>query len=155
MQILAKHAEKGTPAPRAALREVTESLVTVLTEDDGAAQTVDCVKAIYTLHSADPDVLSTAQATLLLPFLKSARTVDEQQTMEFLLRIFRTAVESRPNMGTQFGRNLQETLSGMVNKPPPALSSIQEVVACFCAVVRGQTDEYDGMIRTFKLSLCE
>lgn len=92
-QIIAKHTEKGTTPPLKRLLEVTESLIDGLVEDvDSLVRSspfdpprtllirsrqnvVDCIKTIYILNSAAPSLLSTAKATLLLPFLKSATTV--------------------------------------------------------------------------------
>ncbi|KPV73441.1 uncharacterized protein RHOBADRAFT_55179 [Rhodotorula graminis WP1] len=151
--IMSKHAEKGTEPPLERLKLVMESLIDGLVEDERNMDVVAGIKTVFLLSSVDPNLLSTAKATLLLPFLKSAATPDEQIISDYLLRIFRAAVVAMPKSATKFGRDLQAALMPMLNKPTHNVSILQGVVACFCAVVHGQTQDFATMIRAFVASL--
>lgn len=97
-----------------------------------------CIKTIHVLNAADPSLLSTAKATILLPFLKSASTVrssalttsrellaywpqpsqpQDQLISDYLLKIFRSAVMAMPKSTSKFSRDLQAALVPMLNKP--------------------------------------
>ncbi|BGP35332.1 Sister chromatid cohesion protein 2 [Rhodotorula toruloides] len=149
--IMAKHTEKGTKPPLDRLREVIESLVDGLVEDDRSMNLVAGIKTVFILSAVDASLLSTQKATLLLPFLKSATTTEEQVISDYLFRIFRAAVIAMPKTSSKFGKDLQTALMPMLNKP--SQSTLQEVMACFCAVVHGQTQDYTTMIRVFGVTL--
>ncbi|BGP51653.1 Sister chromatid cohesion protein 2 [Rhodotorula kratochvilovae] len=151
--IMAKHAEKGTQPPLDRLRVIMESLIDGLVEDERDMDLVAVIKTVYLLSSVDASLLSTAKATMLLPFLKSAATPEEQVISDYLLRIFRAAVVAMPKTASKFGRDLQGALVPMLNKPSQNLTTLQEVVACFCAVVHGQTQDFATMFRVFAVSL--
>ncbi|GAA5903419.1 hypothetical protein JCM8208_001915 [Rhodotorula glutinis] len=151
--IMAKHAEKGTEPPLERLKLIMESLINGLVEDERDMDVVAGIKTVFLLSSVDANLLSTAKATLLLPFLKSAATPDEQIISDYLLRIFRAAVVAMPKSATKFGRDLQAALMPMLNKPTHNVSILQGVVACFCAVVHGQTQDFATMLRAFVASL--
>ncbi|GJN94290.1 hypothetical protein Rhopal_007364-T1 [Rhodotorula paludigena] len=151
--IMAKHMEKGTEPPLERLRLVIESLIDGLVEDERDMDLVAGIKTVYTLSSVDPSLLSTSKATMLLPFLKSSTTVEEQVISDYLLRIFRAAVSAMPKTATRFGRDLQSALVPMLNKPSQNVVTLQEVVACFCAVVHGQTQDYATLVRVFGVTL--
>ncbi|GAA6048643.1 hypothetical protein JCM3770_001996 [Rhodotorula araucariae] len=151
--IMAKHAEKGTKPPLERLRLVMESLIDSLVEDERDVDLVAGIKTVHLLSSVDASLLSTAKATMLLPFLKSAATPEEQVISDYLLRIFRAAVVAMPKTASKFGRDLQGALVPMLNKPSQSVPTLQEVVACFCAVVHGQTQDYATMVRVFSVSL--
>lgn len=97
---------------------------------------------------------------------------EEQTISDNLLRIFRAGVLASPKTSTKFGKDLQASLLPMLNKPSanpqvrPALPShllersdflllqtMHEVVACFCAVVLNQTQDYTNMIKVFTVTL--
>lgn len=197
-QIFAKHAEKGTKPPLHRLQQITECLIDGLVEDHESVRAVStipvrtelipsqsivtCVKTIYVLTSTDPSILSTAKATILLPFLKSATTV----------RLFGYArvVLTGAGRGTShlrvspqnlpLGGRCDAQVDGKVLQGPPdrahpddqqtasrqrcssasslcradAPQTLQEVVACFCAVVRGQTHDFVRLITIFKACIC-
>ncbi|CDR46094.1 RHTO0S12e00276g1_1 [Rhodotorula toruloides] len=151
--IMAKHAEKGTKPPLDRLREVIESLVDGLVEDDRSMNLVAGIKTVFILSAVDASLLSTQKATLLLPFLKSATTTEEQVISDYLLRIFRAAVVAMPKTSSKFGKDLQTALMPMLNKPSQSVQTLQEVMACFCAVVHGQTQDFTTMIRVFGVTL--
>ncbi|GEM10950.1 cohesin loading factor subunit SCC2 [Rhodotorula toruloides] len=151
--IMAKHVEKGTKPPLDRLREVIESLVDYLVEDDRSMNLVAGIKTVFTLSAVDASLLSTEKAALLLPFLKSATTAEEQVISDYLLRIFRAAVVAVPKTWSKFGKDLQNALMPMLNKPSQSVPTLQEVIACFCAVVHSQTQVYSTMIRVFGVTL--
>ncbi|GAA5983631.1 hypothetical protein JCM10908_000358 [Rhodotorula pacifica] len=151
--IMAKHVEKGTEPPLDRLREVVETLVDCLVENKNDMDLVSGIKTVYILSAVDPSLLSTAKATLLLPFLKSATTADERIISDYLLKMFRSAMLAMPRSSSKFGRDLQAALVPMLNKPSNSVSTLQDVVACFCAVVHSQTQDYATMIRVFRATL--
>ncbi|TKA56971.1 hypothetical protein B0A53_01372 [Rhodotorula sp. CCFEE 5036] len=151
--IMAKHVEKGTEAPLDRLRDVVETLVDCLVENKNEMDLVSGIKTVYVLSAVDPSLLSTAKATMLLPFLKSATTTDERVISDYLLKMFRSAMLAMPRSSSKFGRDLQAALVPMLNKPSNSVSTLQDVVACFCAVVHSQTQDYATMIRVFRATL--
>ncbi|GAA6060785.1 hypothetical protein JCM10212_005434 [Sporobolomyces blumeae] len=151
--IMSKHAEKGTAAPLDRLRQVMEELVDSLVESDGEKDVIACVRTVSVLGSVDAGLLSTAKASMLLPFLKSATTPEEHAISDYLLKIFRSAVLAMPKTASKFGRDLQTALLPMLNRPSPQVQTMQEVIACFAAVVRSQTQDFDTMIKVFGVSM--
>ncbi|GAA5844746.1 hypothetical protein JCM11251_002267 [Rhodosporidiobolus azoricus] len=149
--IMAKHAEKASHPPLERVKGVMESLIDGLVEDEQEMDVVAAVKTVHALSGVDPGLLSTAKATLLLPFLKSATTPEEQVISDYLLKIFRAAVIAQPKTAGKFGKDLENSLVPMLNKP--SQNTLQEVVACFCAVIHAQTQNYAVMIRIFKITL--
>jgi cohesin loading factor subunit SCC2 len=82
-------------------------------------------------------VLSGANASTLLPYLKNASNVsapimsqvpkltshlkvEEQATSDYLLKIFRTTIPHMPKTATKFGHALQVALQPMILKPSTA-----------------------------------
>ncbi|GAA5904538.1 hypothetical protein JCM6882_004901 [Rhodosporidiobolus microsporus] len=151
--IVAKHTEKGTHPPLDRVKEVMESLIDGLVEDEQEMDVVAAVKTVHALAGVDASLLSTVKATLLLPFLKSATTVEEQAVSDCLLKVFRAAVVAQPKTASKFGKDLENSLTPMLNKPSSNPATMQEVIACFCAVVHTQTQNFAWMIRIFKITL--
>ncbi|GAA5948648.1 hypothetical protein JCM10213_003568, partial [Rhodosporidiobolus nylandii] len=151
--IMAKHVEKGTAAPLGRVKEVVEALIDGLVEDDREMDLVAGIKTVYVLSAVDPSLLSTAKATLLLPFLKSATSVEEQAISDCLLKIFSAAVAAQPKTASKFGKDLQAALVPMLNKPSQNVNTLQEVIVCFCGVIHHQTQDYAMMIRIFAVTL--
>lgn len=77
-----------------------------------------------------------------------------------------------PKTSSKFGKDLQTALMPMLNKPSQSVQAssrssrsrttadlgshpqtLQEVMACFCAVVHGQTQDFTTMIRVFGVTL--
>ncbi|GAA6018662.1 hypothetical protein JCM8202_000602 [Rhodotorula sphaerocarpa] len=151
--IMARHLEKGTQAPLDRLRQVVEALVDSLVENKSAVDLVAGIKTVYILSAVDPSLLSTAKATLLLPFLKGAATPDERTITDFLLKMFRGTMLAMPRSSTKFGRDLQAALVPMLNKPTSSVSTLQDVISCFCATIHSQTQDYATMTRVFRATL--
>ncbi|KAL8277535.1 hypothetical protein RQP46_010090 [Phenoliferia psychrophenolica] len=152
-QITAKHVAKGTKPPLGRLKEVMENLIDGLLEQTESFNIVECVKTVYILNAADPSLLSTSKTELLLPFLKSATTPEEHTLSDFLLKIFRSTVSALPKGSSEFSRRLQAQLTPMISKPSSNLVYQQEIVACFCAVVRRQTHDFTKMVGIYKQCL--
>lgn len=92
-----------------------------------------------------------------------------------MLKIFRSAVVVMPGTAAKFAKELQGALLPMLNRPSfntavsrrvdisvsrsstdvRWLQTLQEIVSCFCAVVRGQTHDYATMIKVFRASAGE
>ncbi|GAA5984976.1 hypothetical protein JCM11641_005602 [Rhodosporidiobolus odoratus] len=149
--IMLKHAEKGSAPPLDRVKSVVETLIDGLVENDREMDLVAGVKTVHVLNTVDPSLLSTAKATLLLPFLKSASNVEEQTISDFLLKIFHGAVLAQPKTSSKFGKDLQGSLVPMLNKP--SSNTMQEIIGCFCAVIHSQTQDYATMVRIFSISL--
>lgn len=92
---------------------------------------------------------------------------DEQLICDYLLKIFRSTVIAMPKTSSKFAGNLQAALLPMLNRPSSNLTvssassvegsvadspaqTLQEIVSCFCAVVRGQTHDFTKMIVVLK-----
>ncbi|KAM0747229.1 hypothetical protein T439DRAFT_97198 [Meredithblackwellia eburnea MCA 4105] len=157
-QIMEKHESKpntSTSAPSVRLKDIMEFLIDNLMEDSESIDLVACIKTVYVLNCTDPSLLSTTKTALLLPYLKSANTAAEHALSDYLLKIFRSTMSTLPKGSSQFSRDLQATLFPMLNKPSSNLSFQQEVVACFCAVVRGQTHDFAKLITVYKALLAK
>ncbi|ORY37374.1 sister chromatid cohesion C-terminus-domain-containing protein, partial [Leucosporidium creatinivorum] len=148
--IISKHAEKGTKPPVGRLREVIETLIDSLVEDEETKDLVTTIKTIHVLNAADLGLLSASKAQSLIPFLKSASTPQDQLISDYLLKIFRSSISSMPKSNSKMGKELQAALTPMINKPPPSLATLQEIVACFCAVILGQTHDFSKLISFFR-----
>lgn len=113
---------------------------------------VNCVRTIYLFTSAYPAVLSGAHASTLLPYLKNAATPEEQVTSDYLLKIFRASIPHMPKTAAQFGADLQQALQPMIIKPSSAggVQTLQETVACACAVVSHLTHDFLRLVALLK-----
>lgn len=72
---------------------------------------------------------------------------------DYLLKIFRSTVIALPKTASKFARDLQTALTAMLNKPSLAGGGLSAVVACFCAVIRGQTQDFSHFIEVFSRSI--
>ncbi|GAA5926432.1 cohesin-loading factor complex subunit SCC2 [Sporobolomyces koalae] len=148
--IVAKHAEKGTSASLDLLKDVLEHLIDSLIVDNKTMNVVACIKTISILSGVDPSLLSTAKASLLVPFLKGASTSEEKIVSDYLLKIFRESVLAMPKTSSKFGRDLQAALLPMLNRP--STQTIQAVISCFAAVVWSQTHDFSMLVKVFCVS---
>ncbi|GAA5994954.1 hypothetical protein JCM5350_007201 [Sporobolomyces pararoseus] len=151
--IMAKHVEKGTEAPLDRLREVMETLIDSLVVDNSSVDVVACVKTISILSAVDPSLLTTAKATLLVPFLKGATTAEEKAISDYLLIVFRSAALATPKTASKFGKDLQAALIPMLNRPPAQIQTVQAVISCFAAVIWNQTQDFAMMVKIFIASM--
>ncbi|GJJ15616.1 hypothetical protein Clacol_009894 [Clathrus columnatus] len=118
--------------------EIGNTLIDCLVDDQELPgfTVVNCIKTIYLFVSAHPAIISTPQATTLLPYLKNATTPEEQLTSDYLLKIFKTSTPGMPKTATKFAHELQTILQHMLVKPsgPNWVATLQESVACICSV---------------------
>ncbi|GAA5958305.1 hypothetical protein JCM3765_004786 [Sporobolomyces pararoseus] len=151
--IMAKHVEKGTEAPLDRLKDVMENLIDSLVVDSSSMDVVACVKTISILSAVDPSLLTTAKATLLVPFLKGATTAEEKAISDYLLIVFRSAALATPKTASKFGKDLQAALIPMLNRPPAQIQTVQAVISCFSAVIWHQTQDFAMMVKIFVASM--
>ncbi|KZT19995.1 ARM repeat-containing protein [Neolentinus lepideus HHB14362 ss-1] len=134
--------------------EICETLIDGLVDasDLPGFSVVNCVRTIYLFTSAYPAILSGAHASTLLPYLKNAATPEEQVTSDYLLKIFRASVPHMPKTAAQFGADLQQALQPMIIKPSSAggVQTLQETVACACAVVTHLTHDFMRLVALLK-----
>lgn len=106
--------------------------------------------------------------------LTSRMQPEEQVISDTLLKVFRSCVNTLGKGTSKFPRDLQAALLPMLNKPSPSASvnvrglltslrcrmlmarpqTMQEVAACLCAVIRGQTHDFAKLIAVFKACAC-
>ncbi|KAF9267598.1 hypothetical protein L218DRAFT_955463 [Marasmius fiardii PR-910] len=114
--------------------------------------TTNCIRTVNLVASAYPAVITSANASTLLPYLKSPSNSEEQATADYLLKIFRASIPHMPKTAAKFGQELQAILQPMILKPSPigGLASLQETVACICTVVRHLTHDFGRLIALLK-----
>ncbi|KAJ3848406.1 hypothetical protein EV368DRAFT_49356 [Lentinula lateritia] len=121
---------------------------------------VNCIRTINLIASAHPSVIGTQSALTLLPYLKNPTNTEEQVTSDYLLRTFRAAIPHMIKTAAKFGQDLQAKLQPMVTKPSTAggitvnhsdmFKTLQEVVACLCAVVQYLTHDFARVVALLK-----
>ncbi|KAF8585724.1 ARM repeat-containing protein [Ramaria rubella] len=113
---------------------------------------INCIKTIYLFVSAHPTIISTQQATTLLPYLKNATTAEEQITSDYLLKIFRVSTPVMSKTASKLAHELQAVLQQMLMKPsgPNWVATLQETVACICSVVRHLTHDFHLLVALVK-----
>ncbi|KAF8507524.1 hypothetical protein BU17DRAFT_57352 [Hysterangium stoloniferum] len=120
---------------------------------------VNCIKTIYLFVSAHPAIISTQQATTLLPYLKNATTAEEQITSDYILKIFRASIPGMSKTASKFAHELQSVLQQMLMRPSGpnwyhvlifASQTLQETVACICSVVRHLTHDFHLLVALLK-----
>lgn len=97
-------------------------------------------------------VLSPVKANSLLPYLKSSTSIQEQAVSDYLLKIFRSYMEDSPKSAAKFAQNLEAALLPMVNRPNMLRGpqSLQDLIACICAVIRNQTHDFKRLCEIYK-----
>ncbi|KAF8607050.1 hypothetical protein BDV93DRAFT_436800 [Ceratobasidium sp. AG-I] len=125
---------------------LTDSLVDA--QEIPGFSVVNCIRTVHVFTAAHPTVMSTRKAVILLPYLKSGSTADDQAIADYLLKIFRSCIPRMPTGTSKFGTELQQTLEPMVIKPSGAagVTALPETVACLCAVVHHLTHDYQRLV---------
>ncbi|GAC94663.1 DNA repair and meiosis protein [Pseudozyma hubeiensis SY62] len=138
----------------AKLQRLGDSMIDSLVESSGASSidTVKRIRIVQLLVSTNPAILTISKAKLLLPYLKAAQTSEEVQIMDLLLRIFRSCLPHMPKTALAFADALEKSLRPLVNRPPPkaGLHLLQELIACYCAVIITHTHNFKLLIQTLK-----
>ncbi|CDS02114.1 hypothetical protein [Sporisorium scitamineum] len=138
----------------AKLQKLGDSMIDSLVESSGASSidTVKRIRIVQLLASTNPAILTISKAKLLLPYLKAAQTGEEVQIMDLLLRIFRSCLPHMPKTALAFAESLENSLRPLVNRPPPkaGLHLLQELIACYCAVITTHTHNFRLLIQTLK-----
>ncbi|KAH8818805.1 sister chromatid cohesion C-terminus-domain-containing protein [Flagelloscypha sp. PMI_526] len=134
--------------------EIVETLIDGLVDDSDLPgfNVVNCVRTTCLFTSAYPAVLSTRNASTLLPYLKSPTNPEEFVTMEYLLKTFKAAIPTMQKTATQFGKELQTALQPMIVKPATVggRNALPETVACMATVIAHLTKEYKILAALFK-----
>nr|CDI55652.1 related to proline-rich protein required for meiotic chromosome condensation and synapsis [Melanopsichium pennsylvanicum 4] len=138
----------------AKLQKLGDSMIDSLVESSGSSSvdTVKRIRIVQLLVSTNPAILTISKAKLLLPYLKAAQTSEEVQIMDLLLRIFCSCLPHMPKTAMAFAESLEKSLRPLVNRPPPkaGLHLLQELIACYCAVITTHTHNFRLLIQTLK-----
>ncbi|KAG2115459.1 hypothetical protein DEU56DRAFT_932992 [Suillus clintonianus] len=112
----------------------------------------NCVRTIYLFTTAHPSVLSGANASTLLPYLKNPSSSEELVVSDYLLKIFRLSIPHMPKTAVKFGQELQLVLQPMIVKPSHigGVVSLQESVACMCGAVQHLTHDFNRLVALVK-----
>ncbi|KAG2365159.1 hypothetical protein BDR07DRAFT_1607621 [Suillus spraguei] len=112
----------------------------------------NCVRTIYLFTTAYPSVLSGANASTLLPYLKNPSSPEELAVSDYLLKIFRISIPHMPKTAVKFGQELQLVLQPMIVKPSHigGVVSLQESVACMCGAVQHLTHDFNRLVALVK-----
>ncbi|KAG2144172.1 uncharacterized protein EDB93DRAFT_1154179 [Suillus bovinus] len=112
----------------------------------------NCVRTIYLFTTAYPSVLSGANASTLLPYLKNPSSSEELVVSDYLLKIFRISIPHMPKTAVKFGQELQLVLQPMIVKPSHigGVVSLQESVACMCGAVQHLTHDFNRLVALVK-----
>ncbi|KAG1749340.1 hypothetical protein EDB19DRAFT_1682083 [Suillus lakei] len=112
----------------------------------------NCVRTIYLFTTAYPSVLSGANASTLLPYLKNPSSSEELVISDYLLKIFRITIPHMPKTAVKFGQELQLVLQPMIVKPSQigGVVSLQESVACMCGAVQHLTHDFNRLVALVK-----
>ncbi|TRM61170.1 hypothetical protein BD626DRAFT_502962 [Schizophyllum amplum] len=112
---------------------------------------LNCVKTIYLFTAAYPGILTAENGATLLPYLKNATGPEEFVISEYVLKILRASISHMPKTAVKFGHDLQATLQPMIVKPNMRnLNTLQETIACICAVVKHLTHDYARLVNLLK-----
>ncbi|KAJ7600473.1 hypothetical protein C8J56DRAFT_910344 [Mycena floridula] len=134
--------------------EICETLIDGLLDasDLPGFTVINCIRTIYLFASAYPAVLTSSNASTLLPYLKSANTSDSYATLDYILKTYRVCIPHLPKTAVKFGQELQAILQPMIIKPPQAggLLGLQEIVACLCSVVQHLTHDFTRTVALLK-----
>ncbi|PWZ01987.1 hypothetical protein BCV70DRAFT_156838 [Testicularia cyperi] len=138
----------------AKMQRLGDSMIDSLVESSEVSNmnTVKRIRIVQLLVSTNPAILTISKAKLLLPYLKAAQTSEEVQIMDLLLRIFRSCLPHMPRTALAFAEALESSLKPLVNRPPPkaGLHLLQELIACYCAVITIHTRNFRLLIQTLR-----
>ncbi|KXN83113.1 Protein rad9 [Leucoagaricus sp. SymC.cos] len=154
-KIIAEKPETEVQALHSRYSEICETLIDGLVDatDMPGFTVVNCIRTIYLFTSAYPPVLSGANASTLLPYLKSASSTNEElATTDYLLKIFRVSIPHMPQTAAKFGQELQLALQPMIIKPSGngGVQILQEAVSCMCVVVQHLTQDFIRLVNLLK-----
>ncbi|EJC97952.1 uncharacterized protein FOMMEDRAFT_114738 [Fomitiporia mediterranea MF3/22] len=110
----------------------------------------NCIRTIHLFTVAYPPVMTGSKASVLLPYLKNSTSSEEVAASDYILKIYRISIPHMPKASMKFGQELQAILQPMVLKPNLHGTSLQEVVACLCAVVRHLTHDFTRLVALLK-----
>lgn len=127
----------------------------VAAEEAETESFVNRVKTVHLFVHCNPTILSITKAKALVPYLKSAESNTDVLVMELLLKIFGSCLPSMPRTALKFAEDLQRTLTPLVSKPPnrPGSSVLQELIACYCTVIKTHTHNFAMVAKSLQACL--
>ncbi|KAH8114301.1 hypothetical protein DFH11DRAFT_1508962 [Phellopilus nigrolimitatus] len=141
-------------ALRLRLAELCDALIDGLVDasDFMNFTVINCIRTIHLFTIACPPIISGTKASTLLPYLKNPTTAEEHITSDYILKIYRASIPHMSKTSAKFGNDLQLLLQPMVLKPnaQAGLGSLQETVACLCAVVQHLTHDFVRLVALLK-----
>lgn len=119
---------------------------------------INCIRTVHLFTIAHPSVMSSSKAATLLTYLKNPTNPEETAAADYILKIYRASIPHMPKTSVTFGNELQQVLQIRVARPNPAagVSTLQESVACLCAVVQYLTHDFirlAGLLKSCYLKL--
>ncbi|KAG8923468.1 Sister chromatid cohesion protein 2 [Tulasnella sp. 408] len=150
-QVVSSKEGKETPAVLARYQEICNALIGSLVDSESLEgfDLVSCVKTVHLLVAAHPPMMSLSNAKSLLPYLKNTATKEDQAIADFILKIYCACIPHLPKTAVQFAQELQGVLASRIQKPSNPLA-LPECIACFCAVVKHLTHDYQRLVGLLK-----
>ncbi|KEI37889.1 uncharacterized protein L969DRAFT_554447 [Mixia osmundae IAM 14324] len=130
---------------------LAETMLEELGRNESAIFAVEATRAVLCLVEAEPATLTLRMASSLLPLLRNTSSMEEQVAADYVLRIYRRSIPKMPKALTRFSGELQDALLPMINKPSvvKSPSTLQDLVACLCAIMIGQTGDVEKLCAIF------
>ncbi|KAG8956027.1 Sister chromatid cohesion protein 2 [Tulasnella sp. 424] len=150
-QVVSSKEGKETSAVFARYQEICNALIGSLVDSESLEgfDLVSCVKTVHLLVAAHPPMMSLSNAKSLLPYLKNTATKEDQAIADFILKIYCACIPHLPKTAVQFAQELQSVLATRIQKPSNPLV-LPECIACFCAVVKHLTHDYQRVVGLLK-----
>lgn len=150
-QVVSSKEGKETPAVLARYQEICNALIGSLVDSESLEgfDLVSCVKTVHLLVAAHPPMMSLSNAKSLLPYLKNTATKEDQAIADFILKIYCACIPHLPKTAVQFSQELQGVLASRIQKPSNPLA-LPECIACFCAVIKHLTHDYQRVVGLLK-----
>jgi cohesin loading factor subunit SCC2 len=117
-----------------------------------ADELIKQVAFISLLTKINPATLSVRKAKVLLPYLRGGTSKAEVTLLGHLLSIFNTCLPSMPRTALLFAKQLQPLLTPLLNKPTQHYAVLEELIRCYCSVVRCHTHDYSILIKCMQVS---
>jgi len=110
------------------------------------------VSVIALLTKINPATLSIRKAKQLLPYLRGGSTKADTELLGLLLSIFVDCLPIMPSTALSFAKQLQPLLTPLLNKPLQHFAVLEELIKCYCAVVRWHTHDFNILIKCMQVS---
>ncbi|POW06638.1 hypothetical protein PSHT_10341 [Puccinia striiformis] len=155
-QISAQIADKGISVRKRVVK-LLKAIYLILNEEEWIGLKVDILHCLVSrIHDEETSIRVLAMNVLKELWFNrlagDAFNPSESQMVQYLLQSFWVCVTLIPKSSRTFGEQLQRTLLVLVNKPNlnGGGAILPETIACFCAVVIHQTQDYEALLNVFK-----